>query len=61
MDPSAKGNVLMFFGAMLAVAAFWLLVLGATQGSVLRIVLGVVAVVLAVWVFRAYAASRKDE
>jgi hypothetical protein len=55
VDPTSKGNILMFLGAVLALATFWLIVLGVTQASPIRIVFGVLAGALSVWVFRLYA------
>ena len=61
MDPAAKGNLLMFCGAMLVLAAFWLTVLGLVQGNPVQFAGGVVAAVAAVAVFRAYARHIKDD
>jgi hypothetical protein len=54
VDPATKGNLLMFCGAMLVLAAFWLIVLGLTQGNLVQFAGGVAAAVAAVTVFRAY-------
>lgn len=59
MDQTTKGNMLIFFGAMLILATFWLIVLGYQQSSPVRIALGVCAAVGAVVVFRVYARSRR--
>lgn len=60
MDPTTKGNLLIFFGAMLALAAFWLVVSGLTGGGVFALALGVCAAVGCVAVFRVYAGSRDE-
>lgn len=61
MDPTTKGNLLMFLGAMLVLATFWLVFLGLTQGNLLQFAVGVVAGVGAVAVFRAYAAHSRQQ
>jgi energy-converting hydrogenase Eha subunit E len=59
MDPAAKGNVLMFAGAMLVLGTFWLLLAGWSESDPLRLALGAGCAVGAVVVFRTYAAHIK--
>ena len=59
MDPAAKGNVLMFSGAMLVLGAFWMLLAGWSESEPIRLVIGVGLGIGAVLVFRAYAAHIK--
>ena len=49
-----KQNVSMFLGATFSLATFWLLLLGITQSSPLKILGGVVCLVGAVLSFRYY-------
>jgi hypothetical protein len=60
MDPASKGNVLMFIGAMLVIATFWLVLFGLTQGNLVQFAGGVCCGVASVAVFRAYAAHVRD-
>lgn len=60
MDDAAKQNVLMFSGAISAIGAFWFLVLGAQQGSVGRVLGGIVAGAVSVACFTLYARTLKD-
>lgn len=59
MDQTTKGNMMFFFGSLLALGAFWLILLGATGGGAVRIALGICAGVAAVAVFRVYATSQR--
>ena len=59
MDSAAKGNLLMFTGAMLVLGTFWLLLAGWAESDPLRLALGVACGIGAALVFRAYAAHLK--
>lgn len=58
MDPAAKTNLTLFGGAMLALAAFWLVVAGLTGAGALQFVAGVGCAIGSFFVFRAYARGR---
>lgn len=59
MDPAAKGNLLMFGGAMLLLGAFWLLLAGWSENEPFRMAIGAACGIGAFFVFRAYAAHIK--
>ena len=61
MDPAAKTNLTLFGGAMLVLAAFWLILAGVTGAGALQVVAGVGCAVGAFLVFRMYARNRNSE
>lgn len=58
VDPAAKTNLTLFGGAMLALAAFWLLLAGLTGAGPLQVVAGIACAIGSFVVFRAYARGR---
>ncbi len=61
MSSASKGNVLMFVGAMLVLATFWMLLAALVEGAPVRLAIAALTAIGAVAVFRTYAVHLKRD
>ncbi len=61
MDSASKGNVLMFVGAMLVLATFWMLLAALVEGTPVRLAIAALTAIGAIGVFRTYAIHMKRD
>ncbi len=61
MSSAGKGNVLMFVGAMLVLATFWMLLAALVEGAPVRLAIAALTAIGAVAVFRTYAVHLKRD